>query len=183
MEQPIFMYNPCFRDHRGTFAPQPLIFGESKREELRKKWIQSNVSFNDKKYTFRGMHYQEGENAQTKLVKVINGTILDFFIDLRPDSMTYGTCKVEEVKPNYELYIPKGFAHGFITTEDNTVVQYLVDDSYSQPNEGSILWSSVPGVVEGISGVIQDFNPENILISDKDKDCQTLEKYLNNKND
>jgi len=43
MEQPIFMYNPCFRDHRGTFAPQPLIFGESKREELRKKWIQSNV--------------------------------------------------------------------------------------------------------------------------------------------
>jgi len=49
MEQPIFMYNPCFRDHRGTFAPQPLIFGESKREELRKKWIQSNVSFNDKK--------------------------------------------------------------------------------------------------------------------------------------
>jgi hypothetical protein len=55
-----------------------------------------------------------------------------------------------------------------------------VDDSYSQPNEGSILWSSVPGVFEGISGVIQDFNPENILISDKDKVCQTFTEYLKN---
>ena len=179
MEQPIFMYNPCFRDHRGTFAPQPLIFGESKREELRKNWIQSNVSFNDKKYTFRGMHYQEGENAQTKLVKVINGTILDFFIDLRPDSMTYGTCKVEEVKPNYELYIPKGFAHGFITTEDNTVVQYLVDNHYSPSSEGSILWSSVPYIVKTMEEFIPDFDINKIVISNKDNVCQTLEEYLN----
>jgi dTDP-4-dehydrorhamnose 3,5-epimerase len=114
---------------------------------------------------------------------VITGHIIDFVVDLRKDSEDYGKCFTFEVTPNNEVYVPKGFAHGFITTEDNTVVQYLVDDSYSQPNEGSILWSSVPGVFEGISGVIQDFNPENILISDKDKVCQTFEDYLNNEND
>ena len=55
-----------------------------------------------------------------------------------------------------------------------------MDDLYSQPSESSILWNSVSGVVEGINEFIQDFNPEDILISDKDKVCQTLEEYLNN---
>jgi dTDP-4-dehydrorhamnose 3,5-epimerase len=183
MEKATLIYNPVFKDNRGTFAPLPLIFGDGKLSILKKNWLQSNISVNPNKWTLRGLHYQSEPYSQTKLVKVITGHIIDFVVDLRKDSEDYGKCFTFEVTPNNEVYVPKGFAHGFITTEDNTVVQYLVDDSYSQPNEGSILWSSVPGVVEGISGVIQDFNPENILISDKDKDCQTLEKYLNNEND
>jgi dTDP-4-dehydrorhamnose 3,5-epimerase len=183
MEKATLIYNPVFKDNRGTFAPLPLIFGDGKLSILKKNWLQSNISVNPNKWTLRGLHYQSEPYSQTKLVKVITGHIIDFVVDLRKDSEDYGKCFTFEVTPNNEVYVPKGFAHGFITTEDNTVVQYLVDDSYSQPNEGSILWSSVPGVVESISGVIQDFNPENILISDKDKVCQTFEDYLNNEND
>jgi len=180
MEQPILIHNGVYKDHRGTFAPLPLIFDENKLPVLRKSWRQSNVSFNNKKWTFRGMHYQDGEYAQAKLVKVINGAILDFFIDLRPDSLTFGHCKFEEVKPNYELYVPRGFAHGFITTEDNTVVQYLVDNRYFPDSEGSILWSSVPYILKTIEEYIVDFDKNKIIISDKDNVCQTLEEYLNN---
>lgn len=183
MEKATLIYNPVFKDNRGTFAPLPLIFGEGKLSILKKNWLQSNISVNPNKWTLRGLHYQSEPYSQTKLVKVITGSIIDFVVDLRKDSENYGKCFTFEVTPNNEVYVPKGFAHGFITTEDNTVVQYLVDDSYSQPSEGSILWSSVPAIVECLNNVIQDFNPENILISGKDKDCQTLEKYLNNEND
>lgn len=181
MEQPILIYNGVYKDHRGEFAPLPLIFDEGKLPQLRKTWVQSNISYNNKKWTFRGMHYQDGEYAQTKLVKVIHGEILDFFIDLRPDSVTFGHCKFEVVKPNYELYVPKGFAHGFITTEDNTVVQYLVDNRYFPDSEGSILWSSIPYIVNSFEEYLVDFNPNDIIISHKDTECETLEEYLKRK--
>ena len=90
------------------------------------------------------------------------------------ESEDFGKCFIFKVSSKEELYVPKGFAHGFITTEDNTVVQYLVDDSYSQPNEGSILWSSVPEVMECVTNL----NVDELLISDKDKVCQSLKEYL-----
>ena len=157
-----------------------LKFKEGNHPYLIKEWLQSNISVNPKKYTLRGLHYQSGGYAQTKLVKVIVGNIIDFVVDLRKDSEDYGKCFVYEVNSGYELFVPKGFAHGFITTEDNTVVQYLVDEKYSQPDEGSILWSSVPDIIEGINKTIQGFNPEEILISDKDKECISLDEYLKN---
>jgi dTDP-4-dehydrorhamnose 3,5-epimerase len=180
MEIAQLIYNPVFKDDRGTFAPLPVKFREGNPSFLIKDWIQSNISVNPKKHTLRGLHYQTEPYAQTKLVKVITGRIIDFVVDLRRLSENYGRCFVFDVTPNNELYVPSGFAHGFITTEDNTVVQYLVDNRYSQINEGSILWSSVPGVVEGINKFVEDFNPEEILISDKDKVCQTLVEYLKN---
>lgn len=182
MEQPILIYHPVYTDHRGDFAPLPLVFGESKLQILQKTWIQSNVSFNNKKWTFRGMHYQNGEYSQSKLVKVIHGEIIDFFIDLRPDSLTFGNCKFEIVKPNYELFVPKGFAHGFITTQDNTVVQYLVDNRYFPESEGSIKWDSIPYIVKTIEENIVDFNKNELIISDKDNKCETLEEYLKRNN-
>ena len=176
MELATLIYNPVFKDNRGTFAPLPLVFGEGKLSILKKKWLQSNISVNPNKWTLRGLHYQSEPYSQTKLVKVITGRIIDFVVDLRKDSKDYGKCFTFEVTPNNEVYVPKGFAHGFITTEDNTVVQYLVDDSYSQPNEGSILWSSVPEVMKCITNL----NVDELLISDKDKVCQTFTEYLKN---
>jgi dTDP-4-dehydrorhamnose 3,5-epimerase len=176
MELATLIYNPVFKDNRGTFAPLPLIFGEGKLPILKKKWLQSNISVNPKKWTLRGLHYQSEPYSQTKLVKVITGHIIDFVVDLRKDSEDYKKCFTFEVTPNDEVYVPKGFAHGFITTEDNTVVQYLVDNSYSQPNEGSILWSSVPEVMECITNL----NVDELLMSDKDKVCQTFTEYLKN---
>lgn len=180
MEKSLLIYNPVFKDNRGTFAPLPLKFKDGNHPYLIKEWLQSNISVNPKKYTLRGLHYQSGEYAQTKLVKVITGCIIDFVVDLRKDSEDYGKCFVYEINSGYELYVPKGFAHGFITTEDNSVVQYLVDEKYSQLNEGSILWSSVPSIIDAINKYIKDFDSDNILISDKDKVCISLEDYLKN---
>ena len=170
MEKPIVVYNPVFVDERGTFAPLPSVYGEDKLEFLRKTWIQSNISHNPKKHTLRGLHYQEEPYAQTKLVKVITGKILDFVLDLRPDSEDYGKTFFFEVGPTQELYVPKGFAHAFITLEDNTIVQYLVDNEYNHKSERSIKWNSVKEVVEYFEK--NSLTDINILISKKDLDGQ-----------
>lgn len=170
MEKPIVVYNPVFVDERGTFAPLPIVYGEDKLEFLRKTWIQSNISHNPKKHTLRGLHYQEEPYAQTKLVKVITGKILDFVLDLRPDSEDYGKTFFFEVGPTQELYVPKGFAHAFITLEDNTIVQYLVDNEYNHKSERSIKWNSVKEVVEYFEK--NSLTDINILISKKDLDGQ-----------
>lgn len=162
MEQGFKIKNNVFVDHRGTFAPLSLY-------SLDKDWIQSNVSFNPKKGTFRGLHFQVGDFAQAKLIKVVTGMIIDFIVDIRIDSPNY--LKVYEfiVNPGEELYVPRGYAHGFLTTEDNTVVQYLVDNIYSPENEGSIYWKGFPEIVDTIKeyqdGVL---NEGELIISEKD---------------
>jgi dTDP-4-dehydrorhamnose 3,5-epimerase len=166
MENAVLIYNPVFIDERGTFAPLKIIFGDDKLEILRKPWLQSNISVNPNKHTLRGLHYQLEPYTQTKLVKVITGKILDFILDLRPTSEDYGKTFFFKVGPGNELYVPRGFAHGFITLEDNTVVQYLVDSHYSQSNERCIKWDSVKEVVEYFQQ--NSLINTNMLISDKD---------------
>lgn len=165
MEEGLLIHNSVFEDSRGIFAPLPLKFGEGKLSVLRKNWIQSNISVNPKKFTFRGLHFQVGEFAQSKLVKVIAGKIIDFIVDIRPNSPNYLKPYEFIVEPNYELFVPKGFAHGFITTEDNTVVQYLVDNDYSPSNEGSIFWVDFEIVKQTVERVIGD---NELIISTKD---------------
>ena len=179
MEKPVLIYNPVFTDARGTFAPLPIKFSDSYLGCLVKDWLQSNISVNPNKYTLRGLHYQLESAAQSKLIKVITGSIIDFVVDIRLESETYGECFVFDVEPNNELYVPKGFAHGFITTKDNTVVQYLVDEKYSPSSERSLLWSSVPDVVSALHKSIDGFNPDMLLISDNDQVCQTLGEKIN----
>ena len=165
MEEGFLIHNSVFEDSRGIFAPLPLKFGEGKLSVLRKNWIQSNISVNPKKFTFRGLHFQVGEFAQSKLVKVITGEIIDFIVDIRPNSPNYLKVREFVVKPNIELFVPKGFAHGFITTEDNTVVQYLVDNDYSPVNEGSIFWVDFEIIKQTVERVIGD---NELIISTKD---------------
>jgi dTDP-4-dehydrorhamnose 3,5-epimerase len=165
MEEGLLIHNSVFEDSRGTFATLPLKFGEGKLSVLRKNWIQSNISVNPNKFTFRGLHFQVGEFAQSKLIKVITGKIIDFIVDIRPNSPNYLKPYEFIVEPNYELFVPKGFAHGFITTEDNTVVQYLVDNDYSPSNEGSIFWVDFEIVKQTIERVIGD---NELIISTKD---------------
>jgi len=174
MEKATLIHNPVFKDARGTFAPIPVKFNKNQLGVLQKNWIQSNISYNPSKFTLRGLHYQTEPYAQSKLVKVITGKIIDFVVDIRKTSEDYGKCFIFEVLPNYELFVPKGFAHGFITLEDNTVVQYLVDNLYSPKNEGSILWSSIPDIVEKF----KEFEFDDIKISGKDSFCDTLDEYL-----
>jgi dTDP-4-dehydrorhamnose 3,5-epimerase len=158
MESAVKITNRVFFDHRGTFAPLSLT-------SLNKNWIQSNISFNPNAATFRGLHFQIGEHAQSKLVKVINGRIIDFIVDIRQESCEYLNLYEFEILPGEELYVPRGFAHGFLTLEENTVVQYLVDNEYRPESEGSIFWREVPGLVK----IIEEIYPNRPLnISEKD---------------
>ncbi len=161
MEQPRIINNRIFYDERGSFSPLSLF-------ELDKEWKQSNISVNPKKFTLRGLHYQSGETAQAKLIKVINGRILDFVVDLRGDFRTYNNCQFFEMKSGDELIVPRGFAHGFITLEHNTVVQYLVDNDYSPSTEGSLVWSTFPEIEREILRLDSTFDESNIIISEKD---------------
>jgi dTDP-4-dehydrorhamnose 3,5-epimerase len=159
METTIRLKNNIFFDHRGSFSPLSL-------KVLDKDWVQSNISFNLKKWTLRGLHYQRGEFEQSKLIKVINGKILDFVFDMRIENNS--EIEFFEMISGDEVYIPKGYAHGFITLEDNTIVQYLVDNEYNQPSEGNIIWDKFTQIEDKIKTIEPNFDKGLITISDKD---------------
>jgi len=154
MEKPILFDLGTYLDNRGSFTPLSLNLFD-------KKWIQSNVSVNDKKNTFRGLHFQKGEFAQAKLLKVIHGEIIDYVVDLREDSEDYMKLQQFKLTRNNALLVPRGFAHGFITIEKNTIVQYLVDNDYNKESEGTLFWSDVPELYKKLKG-------KDLIISVKD---------------
>lgn len=130
-----------FNDDRGYFME---FYSDRKMDKVKNilpKIVQGNRSFS-KKGTLRGLHYQKGDTAQAKLVECLQGAVLDVAVDLRSNSPTYKKwISVELSATNHrQLLIPKGFAHGFLTLEDNTLFQYLVDYPYSPSTEGGILW-------------------------------------------
>ena len=159
MEKATKIKKNIFFDDRGSFSPLSLRL-------LDKVWVQSNISFNPNKWTLRGLHFQKGWWSQAKLIKVINGKILDFVIDMRDGSDN----KIEffEMGSGDEIIVPKGYAHGFITLEENTVVQYLVDNDYKPEFEGNLVWLNFPEIEEKIKSIEPSFNKEMVIISDKD---------------
>lgn len=161
MEKASFIENKVFRDKRGTFSPLELA-------KLDKNWVQSNISVNPRKYTLRGLHFQKNEYAQAKLIKVISGKILDFVIDMRPVSDDYNRVFFFEMNEGDEVYVPRYFAHGFITLEENSVVQYLVDNDYSPENEGVKVWTDYPEIKNEIKKIDPFFGEELIVVADKD---------------
>lgn len=158
MVTPILNKSIAVSDNRGVFSATPLPNTD---------WIQTNVSYNINKNTFRGMHLQKHPHSQTKLVKVINGSIIDIIIDLRKDS--YLKIYSYEMNVGHELLVPKGFLHGFITLEEHTVVQYLIDHPYTPDSDVSINYKSFPHI-EGLlkeRGILSN----DLIISDKDNDA------------
>ena len=128
-------------DERGFFS---RTFCQKEFEEfgLNPRIAQCNISYNKKQGTLRGLHYQAAPYEEAKIVSCTRGTIYDVIIDLRPDSPTY--CRwyaVELTATNYKmLYIPEGFAHGFQTLEDNTVVFYQMSEFYNPESARGIRW-------------------------------------------
>ena len=161
MEKAHFIENKVFVDKRGTFSPLDL-------SKLDKNWVQSNVSVNPRKYTLRGLHFQKNEYAQAKLIKVISGKILDFVVDLRMISEDYNKIFFFEMNEGDEVYVPRYFAHGFITLEENSIVQYLVDNDYSPENEGVKVWTNYPEIIREVQKYSEWFLPEFVVIADKD---------------
>lgn len=104
---------------------------------------QDSISIIKNQYTLKGMHMQYGAYAQSKLVTVLQGSITDFFIDLRKGSKTYldyGSVDINESNANI-IFIPSGFAHGYITLESNTIISYKLGASYSPEHELTLMWN------------------------------------------
>jgi dTDP-4-dehydrorhamnose 3,5-epimerase len=161
MERAHFIENRIFKDKRGTFSPLDLA-----KED--KNWVQSNISVNPRKYTLRGLHFQKNEFAQAKLIKVIKGRIIDFVVDLRMVSENYNKIFFFDMKEGDEIYVPRHFAHGFITMEEDCIVQYLVDNDYSPENEGVKVWTDYPEIIKEVRKHHEWFVEEFVQIADKD---------------
>lgn len=129
-------------DDRGFFA-RAFCANEFSTNNLDSKFVQANTSFNYKKGTLRGMHFQKSPYEEDKLVRCTKGSIIDAIIDLRKDSPTYkkwfGVELSEENRKS--LYVPKGFAHGYMTLKDNTEVTYLVTQFYTPEADSGIKYN------------------------------------------
>ncbi|MFC1643524.1 dTDP-4-dehydrorhamnose 3,5-epimerase [Chlamydiota bacterium] len=128
-------------DERGFFA-RSFCLKEFEEHGLNPRIVQSNISFNRKKGTLRGMHYQTSPYEEVKLVSCPEGTIYDVIVDLRKDSPTYSKwVSVELSSENHKmLYIPQSFAHGFQTLEDSTTVFYQMSEFYHPESSKGIRW-------------------------------------------
>jgi dTDP-4-dehydrorhamnose 3,5-epimerase len=127
------------RDHRGYFA-RAYCEREFEEHGLTPRFVNTNLSRTARKGTLRGMHFQHEPHAEAKLVRCTRGAIHDVIIDIRPDSPTWGKwIGVELSADNLRmLYVPEGFAHGFVTLEDDTEVTYQVSEFFSPHAEGGI---------------------------------------------
>jgi dTDP-4-dehydrorhamnose 3,5-epimerase len=165
----VLLTPPRFNDSRGWFSEtyHPEKF---KKLGVDSEFVQDNQSLSVPKGTLRGLHFQTPPFAQAKLVRVVVGAIYDVAVDIRAHSPTYGKWVGAKLtaQNGEQLYIPEGFAHGFITLEENTQVSYKVSNIYSAPNDGGILWSSVAGLNWG------DIPP---VLSDKDTKLPTLAEF------
>ena len=128
-------------------------------------FVQDNVAFNHKKNTIRGMHYQE-KNYQAKLVSCVRGSILDVVVDVRKDSETFGqwVSAILSDENHHQLWIPKGFAHGYRTLEDNTIVTYKADEFYDPSDYRGFIWSDKS---VNIDWEVSD--NDEIILSEQDK--------------
>jgi dTDP-4-dehydrorhamnose 3,5-epimerase len=161
-----------YKDGRGIFFE---TFNETDYYKMFKSeyFTQDNVSVSEKN-VLRGLHYQKGEYAQAKLVRVLNGHVQDVVVDCRKDSSSYGKVftYVLDAKEYAQIYIPRGCAHGFLTLEDNTVFSYKVDNKYDKDSETGIMYNDPDLKINWFFGKDEELN-----ISVKDailptwKDC------------
>ncbi len=160
-----FILEPkVFEDIRGHFFESfnQNIFNQLIGQSV--NFIQDNESFSSKG-VLRGLHYQKGEYAQGKLVRVIKGKVLDIAVDIRSGSTTFGEyISLELSQENKkQLYIPRGFAHGFIVLSDNAVFSYKCDNFYNKESERGIIYNDEDLKIDW------RLNKEDIIVSEKDQ--------------
>lgn len=160
-----------YKDHRGWFFEN---WSSLKYEKIGIKctFVQDNHSLSKSKHTLRGLHFQLFPKAQAKLVRCSKGLILDIAVDLRPDSPTFKKwVQAELSESNFrQLFIPKGFAHGFLTLTADCEVQYKTDEYYSPQHDRTLAWNDPEINIQW-----GDISP---ILSDKDKNAPSLEKLL-----
>lgn len=168
-----FIIHPrVFEDDRGYFYESYNKQDFKKQTGLDIDFVQDNQS-QSSKGVLRGLHFQIGDYEQAKLVRVIKGSVLDVCVDLRENSETYlkhfSLMLSEENKK--QLFVPRGFAHGFLVLEDNTIFSYKCDNYYHKESERGIIYNDPDLAIDW------GFENSQLLISDKDKVLPSLEKY------
>lgn len=173
----------------GLYIIQPVVYGDNRgwfmetyskveftKEGIRLDFVQDNQSFSASKGTLRGLHFQIGEMAQTKLVRCTRGKLWDVCVDLRHGSPTYlkyyGIELSEENKTQF--LIPKGFAHGFITLSDNVEISYKVDNPYSKEHDSGIRYDDK---VLRIDWPQLDYS-RDLIMSEKDLNLTNLDDRI-----
>ncbi|MFO0957727.1 MAG: dTDP-4-dehydrorhamnose 3,5-epimerase [Isosphaeraceae bacterium] len=149
-------------DDRGFFA-RAFCEKEFAQHGLVTHFCQVNNSLTSQKGTLRGMHYQLSPKAETKVVRCIRGALYDAILDLRPDSPTFGKSFGAELTAENRrvMYVPKGFAHGFITLSDDTEAFYFVDEFYAPDQERGVRWDDPRFSIE--------WPAKPVVLSDKDR--------------
>ncbi len=159
-----FILKPrIFKDHRGTFYEtfNKNLFKEVSGKEI--DFVQDNQS-RSTYGVLRGLHLQSGEMAQAKLVRVIQGKVLDVVVDIRKDSKTFGKhfSIILDDKEQLQLFVPRGFAHGFITLSERSVFSYKCDNFYDKASERGIIYNDATLAIDW------HLPKEDFIISEKD---------------
>ncbi len=170
-------------DIKGVFTIEPKVFSDSrgyfmesyKQSEFEKHIGKINfIQDNESKSSYgvlRGLHYQLAPHAQSKLVRAIKGKVLDVAIDIRKSSPTFGKHVAVELSEENkrQLFIPRGFAHGFLVLSEEAIFTYKVDNAYAPQSEGSIVYND-PTI-----GIDWGIPFEDIILSAKDADAPLLQ--------
>lgn len=160
-----FVIEPTiFDDGRGSFFESFNLQKFEEKTGLKINFVQDNQSISQRG-VLRGLHFQKGEFAQAKLVRVIKGKVLDVVVDIRKDSQTFGQSFSIELtgENNKQLFIPRGFAHGFSVLEDDTIFFYKCDNYYHKASESGILYNDETLHIDW------KLNKDEILLSEKDQ--------------
>lgn len=153
-----------FHDNRGCFIPTPI----------EDSWVQSNISVNRHPFTWRGLHFQISPRRQSKQVSVIQGKIIDILVCLSGEN--FGKVEYYELSQGESIFVPKGYAHGFLTLQPDTIVNYFVDEIYSPQHEETIHWSSITEIKEIVEKYLGD---NRLVINQKDNEAIDFEEYAN----
>lgn len=172
-------------DIEGVFVIEPQVFGDERgyffesfnaerflaQTGVEVTFVQDNESCS-RRGVLRGLHFQKEPYAQAKLVRVVQGRVLDVAVDIRPESPTFGRYVAVELsgENHRQLFIPKGFAHGYVVLDDDTVFQYKCDEFYHPASEGGIAWND-PQI-----GIEWPLTESEIILSDKDRKHPTLKE-------
>lgn len=160
-----------FKDSRGYFTES---FNEKTFREVTGvdvHFVQDNQSFSERG-VLRGLHYQTGEYAQSKLVRVLQGEVLDIAVDIRPESPTFGQYEavVLNAEEGWQFFIPKGFAHGFLVLSATATFFYKCDQFYNKESEGGIIYN------DPTLNIDWRLPASELIISEKDQYLPTLNK-------
>lgn len=153
-----------FGDHRGFFS-ETYNKKALAAAGINLDFVQDNHSLSAQKGVLRGLHFQLPPHAQDKLVRVTRGRIYDVAVDIRTGSPTYGKHIAAELSAEnwMQMFVPVGFAHGFVTLEENTEVIYKVTDYYAPSHDRGVIWND-PAL-----GIPWPVKPSEVILSDKDK--------------